>query len=160
MKWSVVKFEDIVVDMQAGFAMQPDREGIGIPHLRTHNVSEDGRLDLASLKRVEPSSEQIDKYSLAAGDILFNNTNSPVLVGKTAVFQEQGQFLFSNHMNRIRVNARIAAPSFVARFLHWRWARGGFRAFGTQWVNQAAIYRSQLMKFAYLSLPSPSSGGS
>ena len=94
MKWLRVRLEDIAIDMQPGFAMQPHREEVGTPHLRTNNVSEDGRLDLSSIKMVMPSKDQIEKYSLAPGDILFNNTNSPALVGKTAFFNDGGQFLF------------------------------------------------------------------
>jgi type I restriction enzyme, S subunit len=152
MKWPLVKLEDIVLDMQPGFAMQPDREDIGVPHLRTNNVSEDGHMDLSSIKRVKSSKEQIDKYSLDHGDILFNNTNSPALVGKTAFFEGESTFLFSNHMTRIRVNGKVADPRFIARYLHWIWATGGFRAMVTQWVNQAAINRSQLARLC-LSLP-------
>jgi type I restriction enzyme S subunit len=152
MKWPLVKLGDIAPDMQPGFAMQPAGEYVGIPHLRTNNVSEDGHLDLSSIKRVRPTKDQIAKYSLAHGDILFNNTNSPVLVGKTAFFEGEGQFLFSNHMTRIRVNAKVADPRFIARYLHWIWDTGGFRAMVTQWVNQAAINRSQLARLC-LSLP-------
>jgi len=152
MKWLTVHLGEIAIDMQPGFAMQPDRGQAGIPHLRTNNVSEDGRLDLSLIKRVMPSKEQIEKYSLLPGDILFNNTNSKELVGKTAFFNENGQFLFSNHMTRIRVDEKIADHRFIARYLHWIWRTGGFRAMVTQWVNQAAINRSQLARIP-LSLP-------
>ena len=85
MKWSVVKLGDIAPDMQPGFAMQPSGEDVGKPHLRTNNGSEAGHLDLSSIKRVKLSKDQIAKHSLAPGDILFNNTNNPALVGKTTL---------------------------------------------------------------------------
>ncbi|HEY3045116.1 MAG TPA: restriction endonuclease subunit S [Vicinamibacterales bacterium] len=134
----------LAVDMQPGFASQPTTSDLGVPQLRTNNVSAEGRLDLSELKYVPALPSDIERYSLMAGDILFNNTNSPALVGKTAFFRESGQFLFSNHMTRIRIDQALAEPRYVARFLHWTWSQGAFRPFVTQWVNQAAINRAQL----------------
>ena len=37
------------------------------------------------------------------GDVIFNNTNSEDLVGKTAYFDLTGNFVLSNHMTIIRV---------------------------------------------------------
>src|SRR5262245_24814221 len=110
--------------MQPGFACQPTDDLGGLPQLRTNNVSPDGRIDLAEVKRVPRAAAEINRYALSPGDILFNNTNSPALVGKTALFEEQGDYVFSNHMTRIRIDRRLGEPSYVARFLHWSWAQG------------------------------------
>ena len=150
MRWRSVSLEDIATDMQPGFACQPSLDGI--PQLRTNNISPDGRLDLSEIKRVPATKVQLAKYQLTPGDILFNNTNSPDLVGKTAFFDLSGEFTFSNHMTRIRVSSTVADPRYVARFLHWAWVQGAFRALVTQWVNQAAINRSQL---ASVTIPLP-----
>jgi type I restriction enzyme S subunit len=144
MEWPRVPLDQIAVDMQPGFACQPTSREDGVPQLRTNNVSSEGRIDLTEVKRVPATAAQIEKYALRQGDILFNNTNSPTLVGKTAFFDEGGLYLFSNHMTRIRVNTETADPRFVARYLHWAWEQGAFRGLVTQWVNQAAINRSQL----------------
>ena len=155
MNWASVQLERLAVDMQPGFACQPTTADDGVPQLRTNNVSVEGRIDLSELKHVPASVTQIERYSLIPGDILFNNTNSPALVGKTAFFCESGQFLFSNHMTRIRVDQAVAQPRYVARFLHWTWSQGALRALVTQWVNQAAINRGQLGSIQ-VPLPAPS----
>ena len=54
--------------------------------LRMNNVSTDGTLDLADTLRVPATKAQVAKYRLLDGDVLFNSTNSPELVGKTTVF--------------------------------------------------------------------------
>lgn len=146
MKWPTVQLETIATDIQPGFAKQPDQNGKGIPHLRTNNVSEDGHLDLSTIKAVVATNNQVEKYSLSPGDIVFNNTNSPALVGNTAFFDKQDQYLFSNHMTRIRICDEVADPRFIARYLYWIWKTGGFRVLVTQWVNPAAINQSQLAK--------------
>ena len=153
MEWPRVTLKSITIDMQPGFACQPTDGASGIPQLRTNNVSPDGGIDLSETKRVPANKARIEKYSLKPGDVLFNNTNSPALVGKTAVFDEDGLFLFSNHMTRIRLATDIAEPRYVAHYLHWVWKRGMLRALVTQWVNQAAINRHQLSS---IQLPLPS----
>jgi len=144
MGWPQVPLQVIAVDLQPGFACQPTEGSDGIRQLRTNNVSPEGRIDLSEVKRVPATRTQLERYLLQSGDILFNNTNSPALVGKTAFFGEEGRFLFSNHMTRIRVLAELAEPRYIARCLHWLWSQGAFGAHITQWVNQAAINRSQL----------------
>ena len=150
--WPSVTLETIAVDVQPGFACQPTDDPSGIPQLRTNNVSPLGGIDLSETKRVPANDAWIKRYSLKPGDVLFNNTNSPALVGKTALFDEDGLFLFSNHMTRIRLATDIAEPGYVAHYLHWVWKRGILRGLITQWVNQAAINRRQL---SAIQLPLP-----
>lgn len=144
MDWAHVPLERVVVDLQPGFACQPTEGDNGIPQLRTNNISTDGRIDLSEVKRVPATDSQLERYALRPRDILFNNTNSPSLVGKTAFFTEEGTYLFSNHMTRVRVAPEIADSAYVARYLHWAWSQGALRGLITQWVNQAAINSSQL----------------
>ncbi len=151
-EWPRVPVDRIADDVQPGFACQPTTGDKGVPQLRTNNVSSDGRIDLTEVKRVPATESQRERYELRRGDILFNNTNSPALVGKTAFFDEDGLYLFSNHMTRIRVDSELADPRYVARYLHWAWGQGMFRRLVTQWVNQAAISRGQL---GAVSIPLP-----
>ena len=55
--------------------------------LRMGNIQE-GALDLADLKFLPPQDDEVEKTLLAPGDLLFNRTNSPELVGKSAVYKE------------------------------------------------------------------------
>ena len=58
-----------------------NQAGAGVPHLRPMNINSKGEVDMSVVKYV-----QTDSYkSLARGDVLFNNTNSPALLGKTAL---------------------------------------------------------------------------
>ena len=145
MSWQAYPLSRIAIDLQPGFARQPKSGENSMPQLRTNNVSPEGRIDLSLVKAVPTSKREIERYSLLKGDILFNNTNSVTLVGKTAFFDlDSKHFLFSNHMTRIRVNEVIADPRFIARYLYWIWKTGGFRMMVTRWVNQAAINKTML----------------
>ena len=96
MKWPTFPLTKIATDFQPGFARQPQVGDASFPQLRTHNVSSDGRIDLTLVKEVPASQREYEYYSLRNGDILFNNTNSAELVGKTAFFDlDGGPYLFS-----------------------------------------------------------------
>ncbi|WP_411709070.1 restriction endonuclease subunit S [Corynebacterium sp. LaCa116] len=93
-------------------------ENFGIPILRMGNVSYNGEIDLSDLKYVELGAKEREKYSLKAGDLLFNRTNSKDLVGKTAVVPAlEGEHTFAGYLIRCRVNDK-AVPEYVSGFLN------------------------------------------
>ena len=69
-----------------------------------------GILDLSDLKHIELSKNEHVKLLLRKGDILFNRTNSKELVGKCAVFNEKGDYVFASYLIRIRTDNQKAAP--------------------------------------------------
>lgn len=139
--WERVWLADIASSVSPGFASgKHSSDGKGVPHLRPMNVDRDGQVDLAVVKSVA-SSEGVE---LAAGDVLFNNTNSPELVGKTALISEREEgFAYSNHMTRIRLEPDVV-PAFVARQLHFLWMSGYLKTRCTNHVNQASISSTTL----------------
>jgi type I restriction enzyme S subunit len=98
------------------------------------NISEKGEIDLSKVKYVEE-----DYTPLRAGDVLFNNTNSPVLVGKTAHIDQDQDWAHSNHMTRIRGLADGVSSKWVANWLHFLFQDGYFRMHCRNHVNQASI---------------------
>lgn len=146
--WAQVTVGRVVVDMQPGFAQSPGDEDDGsTPQIRTHNVTPSGKISLAGIKHVRASTDERDRYSLRPGDILFNNTNSEEWVGKTAVFDQKVDFVFSNHMTRLRVDQRVVDPVFLARYLHFLWSIGFSRTRAKRWVSQAGIEGAVLARF-------------
>src|SRR5579864_9527001 len=113
--------DGITVDIQPGFACgNNNRAGEGIGHVRPMNVSVEGKIDLSDLKFV-PKSEvnKREERLLRAGDVVFNNTNSHELVGKTAFYNIAQSLAFSNHMTRIRCRHDALTPSYCALALHY-----------------------------------------
>jgi len=150
LNWSLVALEDISADVSPGFASgKHNSDGTGIPHLRPMNVDRDGQIDLNVVKSVVESNG----IELQPGDVLFNNTNSADLVGKTAVVstREIG-FAFSNHMTRIRPEFGVN-PVFEARQLHFLWMVGYMKHRCTNHVNQASISSKTLAKTIPFLLP-------
>jgi type I restriction enzyme, S subunit len=110
------------------------------------NVSTAGRIDRSVLKYVQPSEGRAD-LRLRRGDVLFNNTNSPELVGKTALFDDDDRPAFSNHMTRLRVDRSRMDPAYLALRLHQAWREGWFAAHCNNHVSQASISRAVLRGF-------------
>lgn len=96
-EWPNAKLSEVLLEMQPGFASgKKDVEG-GVQQLRMNNIGVEGQLIL-DLVRTVPNSIAHPKYDLAKGDILVCTTNSGKLVGKSAFFNIDGRYVFSNHL--------------------------------------------------------------
>lgn len=143
-QWPKVALGSLLLDIQPGYASGVhNSSGNGLPHFRPMNVSSAGRIDRTVLKFVDPASGRSD-LRLRSGDVLFNNTNSPELVGKTALFEDNDEPAFSNHMTRLRVDPSRLDPGFLALRLQQTWREGWFAAHCNNHVSQASIGRNVL----------------
>lgn len=135
--WLVTYAHEVCDEVQSGFACgQHSDDNIGVAHLRPMNVSKEGKIDLGELKFVHAD---IDERRLTERDILFNNTNSPELIGKTALVGSHAHgFAFSNHMTRVRFNPAVV-PEFGAYQLHYLWMARYYLHRCVKHVNQASI---------------------
>ncbi|HTP09993.1 MAG TPA: hypothetical protein VMP08_17170, partial [Anaerolineae bacterium] len=83
--WRWAKLGEIVAEALPGFA-SGERDPKGVVQLRMNNVDTRGNISLADFIRVPADEAMIARYQLQIGDVMFNNTNSVELVGKTALF--------------------------------------------------------------------------
>ena len=119
-------------------------KGVGILQLRPFNVTDDGQIDLSSVKFIE-TEKKIDNYLLQDGDVIFNNTNSEVLVGKTAYWARSECAVLSNHMTILRVlDSDALSGQFLAYYLLMKWYDGHFRSICQRHVNQASVGKDRL----------------
>jgi type I restriction enzyme M protein len=150
----VVTIGEICVDVQSGYSCSASkRTATGVPHLRSQNVTEQGQLTWEGVKFVpEEVAAENESYELRKGDILFNNTNSVELVGKTCLYDSTERAHYSNHTTRVRVDEARATPKFVALALHRLFKRGDFAKLCTRWVGQAGV-STTLLKQVEIPLP-------
>ena len=114
------------------------------------NITPDGRFSLLGSKYID-RGELREEYKIRAGDVLFNNTNSKELVGKTCFVASDINAGFSNHITRIRVGDQVM-PQYMAIVLQSMFENGIFLRMCNKWVGQAAINAKTL---AGLSIPLP-----
>lgn len=144
---------DLLLDIKPGFATRDNLEE-GVFQFRMHNFTRNSTLDLSNRRRVRPSAKQLETQSVAVGDVLFNATNSPDLVGKSALIGELDEpAVFSNHFMRLRADPELLEHAYLAHFLRFQFTRGVFRAMAKAWVNQATVGRDRLEN---LQIPLPS----
>ena len=148
--WEWKTVGEISESINPGFPSgKHNQENIGVPHIRPMNISRNGEIDLSQVKYVEET-----QYSpLMEGDVLFNNTNSPELVGKTTYIPKDTNWAYSNHMTRIRLRREIAYPAWVAKSLHYLYLDGFFKLNCRHHVNQASIASGYLSKEVFIPLP-------
>ncbi len=113
--WPTTTFEHIVADTKLGLVRGAKDLGYDrrYPYVRMNAITKSGKLELDRLLRVDASESEVESHSLAPGDLLFNTRNSSELVGKTALFRGEGQYLFNNNIMRTRFNSTVD-PEFVA----------------------------------------------
>lgn len=141
--WGTIKVDDNLVQVLGGFSCARTRTvSAGVPHLRPMNVATNGEVVLtADTQYIRPDfRNDLEDYHLQTGDILFNNTNSVELVGKTAIVREPMAVAFSNHINRLRVKDpdRID-PRWLALALRSLQEQGFFAAHCNKWIGQAGF---------------------
>ncbi|MCD6219678.1 restriction endonuclease subunit S [Candidatus Calescamantes bacterium] len=142
--WKVVRLGELykrkIIELQNGFACGSwNEEGKGIPQIRPFNITNGGQITLEKLKYIQPNGN-IEKYMLKIGDIVFNNTNSEELVGRTAYWRIEGNFTLSNHMTIIRILKKdLIDPIFLASYLHKKWIDGLYLKIRRRYVNQASV---------------------
>jgi len=152
--WRWVRLGEVCALIQTGFAFRKKCVSNGdLLHLRPYNIGDDGTLDLAQQFLV-PSELIPDKAMkiLYPGDVLFNNTNSIDLVGKTALVREQMEAVFSNHITLLRPETYKAEGAWVALALQALWRQGFFAKVCNRWIGQAGINTETLQK---ISIPLP-----
>lgn len=149
--WKLVPLRAVVEKFQYGTSDKANGdERTGIPVLRMGNV-QDGRIDLSDLKYISPSKLRRE-FLVQAGDVLFNRTNSPELVGKTAVVQDTRPMAFASYLIRMSTNPRLVAPEFLGHWLNSWWGRQWARQVRTDGVGQSNINATKL---ASMPIPLP-----
>lgn len=119
----------------AGKADQAN-ENEGLLQIRPTNINNRGLLIFEKNIYV-PKGERL--VYLQKGDVIFNNTNSQELVGKTAILETEDELTFSNHITRIRVDQTKILPQYLWIILNLYQKHKIFYAICTNWNNQSGI---------------------
>lgn len=114
----VVALGDVLASADYGSSAKAGDEEIGLPMVRMGNVDYSGNVDLAALKYVDLPPDDVARFGLKDGDILFNRTNSKELVGKTGLWIGDREAILASYFIRLRVDERLARPFFVWAFMN------------------------------------------
>ena len=148
--WAWATVDQLAEVVEYGSSTKTHDKG-DVAVLRMGNIV-DGELSWDKLRYLPRSHEEFPKLFLKKGDIVFNRTNSPELVGKTAVVDVDDRVAsFASYLLRVRLLPRML-PDFFAAFLNSTYSRAWISAVVTQQVGQANVNGSKLRA---LQLPVP-----
>ena len=120
-----------------------------VPYLRVANVQR-GFLDLSVVKTIMASGDEVRRYSLEPGDVLFNEGGDRDKLGRGWVWQgEIPECLHQNHVFRVRLFLRGCSPELLSHYGNSMGREWFFRR-ASQSVNLASMNQTALR-----SLPVP-----
>ncbi len=147
--WRWVKLGEVIAEAQAGFACGL-RDSQGIAQIRMNNVDTRGNFVWDDVIRVPHEANNIEQFLIVPGDVLFNNTNSTELVGKSALFEGYLEpIVYSNHFTRLRTVTEALLPDFLASWLNHQWQQGVFAAICNRWIGQSAVKADKLLNLDF-----------
>lgn len=147
--WPTVDLESVATEFSYGSSAKSSKAG-KVPVLRMGNI-QDGLLDWGDLVFTSDAAE-IAKYKLTSGDVLFNRTNSPELVGKTAVFRGERDAIYAGYLIRVRCSERLL-PDYLNYCLGSPAGREYCWQVKSDGVSQSNINAKKLAAFTF-GLPS------
>lgn len=136
--WPLGTIRDLVTEAKYGTSQKADPKNGHYPVLRMGNITYSGRLDLTDLKYIDLAEKDVPKHTVRKGDLLFNRTNSPDLVGKTTVFDVDEPFAFAGYLVRARTNER-ADPYYISFFLNSDFGKQTLRSMCKRIIGMANI---------------------
>lgn len=139
---------DFIKNPTYGSSAKSQPEGL-VPVLRMGNL-QDGNLDWTNLVYTS-NSEEIEKYKLSAGDVLFNRTNSPELVGKTSIFRGEREAIYAGYLIKIECKENLN-PEFLNYLLNSPDAKDYYYQVKSDGVSQSNI-NAQKLKAYSISVP-------
>lgn len=149
--WKLLTIDDVLKDTQYGLSESLDDQG-RYPVLRMMNIT-NGYVDPNDLKYLDWSKEEANRYILNYGDIVFNRTNSMEWVGRTGIFELDGDYLFASYLIRLVANESKLTPYYLTQYLNLPLIQYRLKAFATPGVSQANINPGSLKSLPILVPP-------
>ena len=118
-----------------------------VPVLRMGNIQKE-KFDWADLVYTSDDNE-IAEYLLRDGDVLFNRTNSPELVGKTAIYEGERLAVFAGYLIRVSHIRTVVDGQYLNLFLNSHVARQYGNNVKTDGVNQSNINGAKLSNYPF-----------
>jgi type I restriction enzyme, S subunit len=115
--WEVAALGESLTEAQYGISAKGSESG-RYALLRMTNQRQ-GRISSDNLQYVELTPAEFQRFRVEGRDILFKNgTNSFELVGRTAIFDLEGDFVFTSYLIRLRTEGQRLRPFFLNHYFN------------------------------------------
>ncbi|HAF27779.1 MAG TPA: type I restriction endonuclease subunit S [Bacteroidales bacterium] len=143
-KWDVKELGKVCLKVEYGSSTKSTTEG-KLPVLRMGNIQK-GRFDWNKLVYSDNEGDN-KQYLLKHNDVLFNRTNSPELVGKTAIYKSEMPAIFAGYLIRIHRKEDLLDADYLNFYLNSKMANEYGKTVMISSVNQANINGTKLKTY-------------
>jgi len=124
-----------------------------VPYLAVINV-QDRSLNLAMVKTIEATEEEIERYRLQKGDLLLTEGGDPDKLGRGTLWgDELPVCIHQNHVFRVRLTSSVVEPLFLEWLIGSARGKRYFLRSAKQTTGIATINMTQLRGFPLLLPP-------
>jgi type I restriction enzyme, S subunit len=124
-----------------------------LPYLRVANV-QDGYLYLDTMKTIAITNDELQKYSLRYGDILFTEGGDKDKLGRGTIWHSEIEpCIHQNHIFRARVDAERFMPDYISFATKTSRARDYFFSKAKQTTNLASLNMTSLKNLQLPNVP-------
>ncbi|WZL80642.1 restriction endonuclease subunit S [Vallitaleaceae bacterium 9-2] len=143
--WETGTINDLTLKTQYGTSKKAHETGGEYPMLRMNNISYTGGWDFSSLKYVDLDENELEKYLVYEGELLFNRTNSKELVGKTAVYRESKPMAYAGYLVKLITNTK-GNTEYISAYLNSQHGKATLLNMAKSIVGMANINAEELKK--------------
>lgn len=147
--WEKKSLNQLCKSLKYGTAKKSKPEG-SVVVIRMGNL-QNGEIDWSNLA-FSDDEEDIAKYSLTRGDVLFNRTNSPELVGKTSIYRGEYPAIYAGYLIKLDYGKNIVGD-YLNYVMNSTVAKSYCNSVKSDGVNQSNINAKKIGAFI---IPVPS----
>jgi type I restriction enzyme S subunit len=142
--WEQKTLGDVLGVLRNGINCKQDKNGIGDKISRIESIS-NANFDIDKVGFTTLSKSDKEKYRLEKGDILFSHINSPIHVGKTALFNSDEEVYHGVNLLLMRPKPFLNG-SYFEHYLKFLFQNGYWKGLCKQSVNQASVNQQDINK--------------
>lgn len=142
--WEEKTIGEICSSLKYGTSKKSSDDG-EVVVLRMGNL-QNGEIDWSNLAYTS-DEEDIKKYLLKSGDVLFNRTNSPELVGKTSIYRGEMPAIYAGYLIKLDYEKNIVVGDYLNYYLNSSKAKEYYMQVKTDGVSQSNINAKKIGEF-------------
>ena len=144
--WEKKSVGELCISLKYGTAKKSDASG-NVVVLRMGNLQQ-GEIDWSALA-YSNDPDDIEKYKLYPGDVLFNRTNSAALVGKTAIYRGEHPAIYAGYLIKLDYDHDKIIGDYLNYALNTLDAKKYCNSVKTDGVNQSNINAKKIGAYSF-----------
>jgi restriction endonuclease S subunit len=151
--WTTSTIGDVLNVIQNGINCKQAKDGVGDKISRIETIS-DASVNFNKVGYAVLTESEKHKAKLHKNDILFSHINSPIHVGKSALYADEETLYHGINLLRLRVNGNVDSR-FFNYFLNRLFWSGYWKRTAKQSVNQASVNQTDIKVVPFSFPPIP-----